>query len=199
VTGCSARANPPRAILDELKQITADKLFINMSVFQSLPDIWAIDQVFPIMPAQRLDEPPTRRGVLRDLTCDSDGRVDLYVHGEGIEHSLPVHTAGRRRGVPAGGPDGGRLPGNPRRPAQPVRRYRQRRRVPVALRASRCWACRAAATPPNSCSPTCTSRPTSCAQRTLARSPAAGLDEEDQSYFLRALSDGLSGYTYLED
>jgi len=90
--GLLGQANPPRAILDELKQITADKLFINMSVFQSLPDIWAIDQVFPIMPAQRLEEAPTRRGVLRDLTCDSDGRVDLYVDGEGIEHSLPVHV-----------------------------------------------------------------------------------------------------------
>jgi len=82
-----------REALDELEAITADKMFINLSIFQSLPDIWAIDQLFPIMPVHRLDHRPTRRAILQDLTCDSDGRVDQYITGEGIEHSLPVHAA----------------------------------------------------------------------------------------------------------
>ncbi|MDH5785040.1 MAG: biosynthetic arginine decarboxylase [Chromatiales bacterium] len=84
-----ARAH--REALDELHQKLADKLFVNFSLFQSLPDIWGIEQVFPIMPLQRLDEPPTRHAVLEDLTCDSDGRVDHYVDSEGVEGSLRVH------------------------------------------------------------------------------------------------------------
>ncbi|MGD8379924.1 MAG: biosynthetic arginine decarboxylase, partial [Gammaproteobacteria bacterium] len=83
-----------RDILDELNEKLADKFFCNFSVFQSLPDVWAINQVFPIMPLQRLDEPTTRRGVLRDLTCDSDGRIDQYVDREGLEATLPVHEIG---------------------------------------------------------------------------------------------------------
>jgi arginine decarboxylase len=63
-----------------------------MSVFQSLPDIWAIDQIFPICPLQRLDESPTERGVVQDLTCDSDGCIAHYVDQDGIEASLPVHA-----------------------------------------------------------------------------------------------------------
>ena len=80
-----------REILDELNEKLADKYFCNFSLFQSLPDIWAIDQVFPIAPLQRLDEPPTRHAILQDITCDSDGRIDQYVAGEGIESSLPLH------------------------------------------------------------------------------------------------------------
>ncbi len=81
-----------REILDSLNEILADKYFCNLSVFQSLPDVWALDQIFPIVPLHRLDETPTRRTTLEDLTCDSDGRIDYYVDGEGIEHSLPVHA-----------------------------------------------------------------------------------------------------------
>ncbi len=80
-----------RRIIDELDEKLADKVFCNFSVFQSLPDVWAIDQVFPIMPLGRLDEPPTRRGVLSDITCDSDGRIDRYVEGQGVESTLPLH------------------------------------------------------------------------------------------------------------
>jgi len=69
----------------------ADKLFGNFSLFQSMPDVWAIEQIFPVMPLHRLDESPTRRAVIEDITCDSDGRIDHYVEGEGIEASLPVH------------------------------------------------------------------------------------------------------------
>ncbi|HKJ09132.1 MAG TPA: biosynthetic arginine decarboxylase [Gammaproteobacteria bacterium] len=80
-----------RDVLDELNEKLADKYFCNFSVFQSLPDVWAIDQIFPIVPLHRLDEPPTRRAVLQDLTCDSDGHVDRYVDANGVESTLPVH------------------------------------------------------------------------------------------------------------
>ena len=81
-----------REILDELNEKLADKYFINLSVFQSMPDVWAIDQIFPIVPLHRLDTEPTRRAVLQDLTCDSDGRIDQYVDADGIESTLPVHS-----------------------------------------------------------------------------------------------------------
>ncbi|MEE8118049.1 MAG: biosynthetic arginine decarboxylase [Gammaproteobacteria bacterium] len=80
-----------REILDELNEKLADKYFCNLSIFQSLPDIWAIDQVFPIMPLHRLDEPPDRRVILQDLTCDSDGRIKHYVDSDRIESTLPLH------------------------------------------------------------------------------------------------------------
>ena len=66
---------------------------MNLSIFQSLPDIWGIDQIFPILPLQGLDRPTTRRAVLRDMTCDSDGRIDHYVDGDGIETTLPLPDA----------------------------------------------------------------------------------------------------------
>ena len=62
-----------------------------MSIFQSLPDVWAIQQIFPILPLHRHLEEPDIRGVLRDITCDSDGRIDQYVDSEGIEPSLQLH------------------------------------------------------------------------------------------------------------
>lgn len=76
----------------QLNTLLAEKWFCNFSLFQSLPDVWAIDQIFPIMPLQRLNEPPTRRAILHDLTCDSDGTIDNYVTSTGIEPSLPVHA-----------------------------------------------------------------------------------------------------------
>ncbi|HHH35822.1 MAG TPA: biosynthetic arginine decarboxylase [Gammaproteobacteria bacterium] len=81
-----------REILDELKEKLADKYFCNFSIFQSIPDVWAIDQIFPIMPLHRLEEPPTRRAVITDITCDSDGRIDHYVDREGVESTLPLHA-----------------------------------------------------------------------------------------------------------
>ncbi|MFO7603495.1 MAG: biosynthetic arginine decarboxylase [Gammaproteobacteria bacterium] len=81
-----------REIADALNEKLASKYFCNFSLFQSLPDIWAIDQIFPIVPLQRLQEEPTARAVLEDITCDSDGRIDYYVDSEGLEGSLPVHT-----------------------------------------------------------------------------------------------------------
>jgi arginine decarboxylase len=80
-----------RAVLDELDEKLVDKYFVNFSVFESVPDIWAIEQIFPIAPIARLHEEPTRRGVIVDLTCDSDGRIDHYVDAEGVDVSLPLH------------------------------------------------------------------------------------------------------------
>ena len=81
-----------RQALDELDEKLVDKYFVNFSVFESVPDIWAIKQIFPITPIARLDEEPTRRGVIVDLTCDSDGRIDHYVDADGIDVSLPLHS-----------------------------------------------------------------------------------------------------------
>ena len=79
-------------ILEELNEKLADKVFCNFSLFQSMPDIWGIDQIFPIMPIHRLDEQPTRRAVIQDLTCDSDGRIDQYIDGQNIENTMPLHS-----------------------------------------------------------------------------------------------------------
>ena len=81
-----------RPVLDELDERLVDKYFVNFSVFESMPDVWAIDQVFPIVPIERLDEAPTRRGIIADLTCDSDGKIDTYVENEDLDTSLPLHA-----------------------------------------------------------------------------------------------------------
>lgn len=78
-----------------LDKILADKYFCNFSLFQSLPDSWAIDQLFPIMPIQRLDERPSRNATLQDITCDSDGKIANFVTGGHIGHVLPVHPLKR--------------------------------------------------------------------------------------------------------
>ena len=80
-----------RDLLDELNERLVDKYFVNFSVFESMPDVWAIDQVFPIAPIERLGEAPTRRGVIADMTCDSDGKIDTYVESEDLDSSLPLH------------------------------------------------------------------------------------------------------------
>ena len=76
----------------KLDKLLADKYFCNFSLFQSLPDSWAIDQIFPIMPIQRLDERPDRTATLQDITCDSDGKIANFVSGGSVTHYLPVHT-----------------------------------------------------------------------------------------------------------
>ncbi len=80
-----------REVLDELNESLADKYFCNFSLFQSLPDAWAIEQIFPIVPLQRLNEKPSARAIVHDITCDSDGRIDYYVNDAGIGNSLPLH------------------------------------------------------------------------------------------------------------
>ncbi|MFQ4144318.1 biosynthetic arginine decarboxylase [Chlorogloeopsis sp. ULAP02] len=77
--------------LEDLEKIMASIYYINMSVFQSAPDCWAIDQLFPIMPIHRLDQEPTRRGILADLTCDSDGKIDRFIDLRDVKSVLELH------------------------------------------------------------------------------------------------------------
>ncbi len=79
-------------ILPDVESILVDRYFCNFSLFQSLPDSWAIDQLFPIMPIHRLEEEPTRRGTLQDVTCDSDGKIDRFVGWKRPKNSLELHT-----------------------------------------------------------------------------------------------------------
>jgi len=78
-------------ILAEIDKHLVDRYFCNFSVFQSLPDSWAIDQLFPIMPIHRLDEEPTRRGTIQDITCDSDGKIDRFVGSPKQRPSMELH------------------------------------------------------------------------------------------------------------
>jgi len=81
---------PPE--LENLPELLSDIYYGNFSLFQSLPDMWAIDQVFPIMPIHRLTEEPTRSAVLADLTCDCDGKIDSFSTPEGISRTLNLHA-----------------------------------------------------------------------------------------------------------
>lgn len=78
--------------LEGLERLLADTYFCNFSIFQSIPDTWAINQLFPIMPLHRLNEQPERRAVLADITCDSDGQVDAFIDRRDVKHVLPLHT-----------------------------------------------------------------------------------------------------------
>ncbi len=78
-------------IAGDLDATLVDRYFCNFSLFQSLPDSWAIDQLFPIMPIHRLDEEPLRRGTIQDVTCDSDGKIDRFVGDKAGEPSLELH------------------------------------------------------------------------------------------------------------
>ncbi|SMO57419.1 biosynthetic arginine decarboxylase [Ruegeria faecimaris] len=78
--------------VDEQLEKVADIYHCNFSLFQSLPDVWAIDQLHPIVPLQGLNETPDRRAVLSDITCDSDGKIDRFILADGVSPSLPVHS-----------------------------------------------------------------------------------------------------------
>lgn len=80
----------PKDLL-EIDSTLADIYYCNFSVFQSLPDSWAIDQVFPIMPVHRLNEVPERQGILSDMTCDSDGRINHFIDPQGMKSTLDLH------------------------------------------------------------------------------------------------------------
>lgn len=80
-----------RELAEELDYLLSDKYYLNLSIFQSLPDVWALGQIFPIVPLHRLNEAPQCRAVLEDLTCDSDGRIRRYVDQTGLEKTLRVH------------------------------------------------------------------------------------------------------------
>ena len=75
-----------------LPKLLSDKYFCNFSLFQSLPDSWAIDQIFPIIPIQRLDERPDRSATIQDITCDSDGKIDNFISTRNFSYYLPVHS-----------------------------------------------------------------------------------------------------------
>jgi arginine decarboxylase len=77
--------------LEQLPKLLADKFFCNFSLFQSLPDAWAIDQLFPIMPVHRLNEKPSVEATLQDITCDSDGKIEKFIAGYDYPEFLPVH------------------------------------------------------------------------------------------------------------
>ncbi|MEX2534398.1 MAG: biosynthetic arginine decarboxylase [Trueperaceae bacterium] len=77
---------------ETLPRVLADKYVCNFSLFQSLPDAWAIQAMFPIIPLHRLDERPDRNGTLVDITCDSDGKIDKFIDLRDVKNVLPVHT-----------------------------------------------------------------------------------------------------------
>jgi arginine decarboxylase len=77
--------------LDGLEQSLSDIYYGNFSVFQSLPDVWAIEQIFPVMPVHRHNEAPTRQAIIADITCDSDGKIDRFIGTRGTRKTLPVH------------------------------------------------------------------------------------------------------------
>lgn len=83
--------HPPEE-LRKVSRMLPEKYFCNFSLFQSLPDSWAIDQMFPIMPIERLGEKPTRECTIQDITCDSDGKISRFVSPQGTSYSLPVHA-----------------------------------------------------------------------------------------------------------
>ncbi|MBN1647380.1 MAG: biosynthetic arginine decarboxylase [Spirochaetales bacterium] len=77
--------------IEGIENALADIYYANFSVFQSLPDAWAIDQVFPVMPLTRLNEAPTRKGIIADITCDCDGRIDRFISVKDLSPVLPLH------------------------------------------------------------------------------------------------------------
>jgi len=82
--------------LRKISKMLPDKYFCNFSLFQSLPDSWAIDQVFPIVPISRLDEKPNRTATLQDITCDSDGKIDNFINMKNYTYHLPVHSLNKK-------------------------------------------------------------------------------------------------------
>ena len=75
----------------DIEQVLSDIYYCNFSVFQSLPDAWAIDQLFPVMPIHRLNEQPTRKAIIADITCDCDGKIDRFIDRRGVKRFLPLH------------------------------------------------------------------------------------------------------------
>ena len=78
--------------MEKLRELLSDIYYCNFSLFQSLPDVWAIDQIFPVMPIHRLTEEPTRQGIIADITCDCDGKIDKFVDTHNTKRTLPLHT-----------------------------------------------------------------------------------------------------------
>jgi arginine decarboxylase len=91
IRDCCRKLDKVPEELDDLENVLSDTYFCNFSIFQSLPDSWAIDQIFPIMPVHRLNELPSRKAVLADITCDSDGKVDRFVGPRDVKRTLELH------------------------------------------------------------------------------------------------------------
>ena len=113
--------------LEGLDAMLSDTYFCNFSLFQSMPDSWAIKQLFPVMPIHRLNERPTRHAVLGDITCDSDGKIEQFIDRRDVKRTLAAAHLQRRAVLPRR-VSAGRLSGNPGRHAQPVRRHQRRAR-----------------------------------------------------------------------
>ncbi len=84
----------PREELETLERILADIYFVNFSLFQSVPDAWAAQHLFPVTPLHRLNEEPKRRGILADITCDSDGKIDRFIDRRDVKDVLELHSLG---------------------------------------------------------------------------------------------------------
>ncbi len=94
ITRIAKDARKLKHVPKDLKDIhvaLSDIYYANFSVFQSVPDAWAIDHLFPIMPVHRLNDMPTRQGILADITCDCDGKIDKFIDLHGVKHTLPLH------------------------------------------------------------------------------------------------------------
>ena len=100
--------------LRKIAKMLPDKYFCNFSLFQSLPDSWAIDQIFPIIPITRLDESPHRTCTIQDITCDSDGKIANFISAQGTASSLPVHPLRPGGAILHRRVSGGRISGNSR-------------------------------------------------------------------------------------
>jgi arginine decarboxylase len=88
---CQSMADVPEE-LQTLEEMLSDTYFCNFSLFQSIPDSWAIKQLFPVMPIHRLNERPAQHAVLGDITCDSDGKIDQFIDRRDVKKTLPLHT-----------------------------------------------------------------------------------------------------------
>ena len=109
--------------VNNIKELVYDIYYGNFSLFQSLPDVWAIDQIMPIMPIHRLAEEPTRPAIISDITCDCDGKLDTFPGVEQEKNSIPLHPLRDKEEYYLGVFLVGAYQGNTWRSAQPVRRY----------------------------------------------------------------------------
>ena len=188
--------------LQGLDDTLADTYFCNFSLFQSIPDSWAIKQLFPVMPIHRLNEAPTRQAVLGDITCDSDGKIDQFIDRRDVKRTLALHpfngepyylgvflvgayqeilgdlhnlfgdTHAVHVSLDATGNVDARVGDQGRHGPRGARLRRVRRRHAACA---------------------------SCATRSKRPCATGRMDFEESGRLLRFYEDGLHGYTYLED
>ena len=188
--------------LQNLDEQLSSTYFCNFSLFQSIPDSWAIKQLFPVMPIHRLQERPTEHAVLGDITCDSDGKIDQFIDRRDVKRTLPLHAVQRRTRTTSACSWS----------------------APTRKSWATCTTSSATRTPSTSAS---TATATSCSRRVIkgdtvrevldyvefdaetllhrmrvdveAAVREGRLDLEQSGRLLRFYEDGLHGYTYLED